>query len=131
MTAKKQDVKRESKFKAALKEAKRIGGKVVSGIETSARVAGKTAEFLEPFIDAYAAANPELAPVLGPLALMDTAMAETNKLIEHSTSKRGSGAYKQLTDTSKYQKMTGDMQPPKINLMDYMLEGPSMMDGID
>jgi len=119
MTVVKQDKKRESKFKAFMKESKRIGQKVVSGIETTARIAGKAAEMIEPFIDAAAAANPELAPILGPLALGDTAMAEANRLIEHSTSKRGAGSYKALTDTSKYQKMTGDMAPPKVNLIDY------------
>lgn len=114
ITVKTQDKNRVSKFKQALKDAKRVGGKIVHGIETAAKVGGMIAEYTEPFIDAAAVMNPALAP----FAIADTALAETNKLIELTTSERGRDSFKQLTDTSKYQKMTGGMTVPRISMMD-------------
>jgi len=121
MTTVKQDKSRASKFKEFMRKSKAVGSKVASGIKTTADVVGRVAESMEPFIDAAAAANPEFAAVLGPLAVVDTAMAETHKLVG-STAKaagRGADAYKQYTDTGKYQKMMAIEAPPKVNLMGY------------
>lgn len=112
---------RASKWRKAKKWAADVGKKQIEGIETTARFidkGGAWAEKAAPYVTAAAAANPELAPILDPIAagidlygaghnLLHTMIDETEKAYKKGDANRlGIGQY---TQSKKYQKLMADI----------------------
>ena len=122
LTVAKQEKKRESKFKQYLKDSKKVKDVVMKGIEMTAHAAGQVASVVEPFALGGSAAQPEFSEFLLPAAGMAEVVKRKSAIIEKSA-KAAQGdkdAYKQLTDTGKYQKMMIEAKnQPKVNLIEY------------
>lgn len=123
LTVKQQDKRRESKFKQALRETKRVKDSIMRGIEYTAHVAGEVSKVVEPLALGGSAAQPEMAEFLLPAAGIADVVKRKAAIIE-KTAKAAQGdrdAYKSLTDTGKYQKMMLEAKNrPKVNLIEYV-----------
>ncbi|UNI72595.1 MAG: hypothetical protein [Avonheates virus Gas_1078] len=112
-----QDSKRKAKVKGFLTKAKAYAGKIDRGIEKTADFIGKVSETLEPIVGGALATNPEMAPVLGPIALGVASMGETHKLITKTQSdvrKKVNDAYGFKTQNAKLRKVMGTGGQPDL-----------------
>lgn len=122
MSIAKQDKDRVAKVKSLFSKTKDNAKKIGRGIEKTAKFVGKVAEAIEPFLDAAAARNPENPLLLG-AAGVDTFIADTKRLIDHTAhnASKGHDAYSQRTETGKLRKIMGiggAPSIPQITMMD-------------
>ena len=130
---------RKSKWKEAVKVAKKVGNVTEKIVETSAHVTNKVSGAIAPFLDAAAIADPALVPEALAMHKLQAAsgfIETTTKGLDRAIKGDSDAAEKHYTDSGKYQKLMKSLNAPDAqyqhhNKLNLISGGPMEVETID